>query len=92
ETFCWILAEIMSVEGGANGWCYLSCFKCAKKVVDVKNGYQCIRCKRITVDPTLRYKLHAIVTDGTGCLNLMIWNDEAKQIIGQSAKEVRDSE
>ncbi|MED6227371.1 hypothetical protein PIB30_112847, partial [Stylosanthes scabra] len=20
ETFCWILAEIMSVEGGANGW------------------------------------------------------------------------
>ncbi|MED6121415.1 hypothetical protein PIB30_029902 [Stylosanthes scabra] len=40
----------------------------------------------------IMYRLHLIVADGTGCLNLMMWNDEAKLIIGQSAKEVVDSE
>ncbi|MED6146885.1 hypothetical protein PIB30_038934 [Stylosanthes scabra] len=65
ETSCWILAEIVSVEGGPNGWCYLSCFNCVKKVVEVKNGYQCPKCKRIIVDPTLRFRLHAIIIGQT---------------------------
>ncbi|MED6159660.1 hypothetical protein PIB30_117651 [Stylosanthes scabra] len=92
ETSCWILAKIMSVESTPNSWCYLSCHRCFKKVQEVKNGYQCLRCKRMIAEPSLRYRLHLIVADSTGCLNLMMWNDEAKLIIGKSAKEVIASE
>ncbi|MED6185154.1 hypothetical protein PIB30_054286 [Stylosanthes scabra] len=54
-TSCWILAKIISVEGGPTSWCYLSCHCCFKKVMEVKNGYQCIKCKRIILDPTFRW-------------------------------------
>ncbi|MED6182042.1 hypothetical protein PIB30_025118 [Stylosanthes scabra] len=33
-----------------------------------------------------------IVADRTGCLNLMVWNDEAKFFIGKSAKELTNSQ
>ncbi|MED6198954.1 hypothetical protein PIB30_071544 [Stylosanthes scabra] len=45
ETSCWILAHIVSVEAGANGWGYASCIKCPNKVKELKNGYQCDICK-----------------------------------------------
>ncbi|MED6210652.1 hypothetical protein PIB30_066211 [Stylosanthes scabra] len=68
-TSCWILAKILSVEGGPTSWCYLSCHNCYKKVIELKNGYECTKCKTIILDPTLptlRYRLHLIVADATG--------------------------
>ncbi|MED6181966.1 hypothetical protein PIB30_024439 [Stylosanthes scabra] len=38
---------------------------------------------------SFRYKLNIIVADGTGCLNLIVWNQERKLILGKSANEVR---
>ncbi|MED6172839.1 hypothetical protein PIB30_053683 [Stylosanthes scabra] len=84
-----VRTRIVSVEVGAHDWSYLSCNNCPKKVKEVKNGYQCGRCHRILTDPPVRYRLSIIVADGTGCLNLVLWIQEGKVIIGQSANDVR---
>ncbi|MED6154446.1 hypothetical protein PIB30_112644, partial [Stylosanthes scabra] len=89
EGECWILGSIVSVESGVHDWCYLACNNCPKKVIEVKNGYKCKKCFRILADPPVRYKLNIIVADGTGCLNLIVWNQEGKLILGKSANEVR---
>ncbi|XLR27620.1 hypothetical protein S83_055520 [Arachis hypogaea] len=36
------------------------------------------------------YRLHVIAVDGTGCIGLIIWNQEAKLVIGKSASEVKN--
>ncbi|XLT76320.1 hypothetical protein HN873_032594 [Arachis hypogaea] len=36
------------------------------------------------------YRLHVIAIDGTGCIGLIIWNQEAKVVVGKSASEVKD--
>ncbi|MED6112253.1 hypothetical protein PIB30_059988, partial [Stylosanthes scabra] len=89
EGECWILGNIVSVESGVHDWCYLACNNCPKKVIEVKNGYKCKKCLRILADPPVRYKLNIIVADGTGCLNLIVWSQEGKLILGKSANEVR---
>ncbi|QHO16909.1 uncharacterized protein DS421_10g307660 [Arachis hypogaea] len=37
-----------------------------------------------------RYRLQIIVTDGTGCLKLIVWNKEAEQMVGKSADKVNE--
>ncbi|QHO16435.1 uncharacterized protein DS421_10g303500 [Arachis hypogaea] len=37
-----------------------------------------------------RYRLNVVVTDGTGCINIMLWNQEAKIILGKSANDIMD--
>ncbi|KAL4294503.1 hypothetical protein AHAS_Ahas18G0234600 [Arachis hypogaea] len=38
----------------------------------------------------LEYRLNVVVTDGTRCINIMLWNQEAKIILGKSANDIRD--
>ncbi|MED6132158.1 hypothetical protein PIB30_016801 [Stylosanthes scabra] len=52
-----------------------------------------IKCRRIIVEPNMvSSSFDRIVANRTGCLNLMVWNDEAKFFIGKSAKELTDSQ
>ncbi|XLU52443.1 hypothetical protein S245_047091, partial [Arachis hypogaea] len=37
-----------------------------------------------------QYRLNVVVTDGTGCINIMLWNQEAKIILEKSANDIRD--
>ncbi|XP_052116605.1 uncharacterized protein LOC110280175 [Arachis duranensis] len=37
-----------------------------------------------------RYRLQVIVTDGSGCLNLLVWNKEAEQMIEKAAEKVKE--
>ncbi|XLT91556.1 hypothetical protein HN873_013231 [Arachis hypogaea] len=47
--------------------------------------------KRITLQlEDLEYRLQIIVTDGTRCLKLIVWNKEAEQMVGKSADKVNE--
>ncbi|XLU75564.1 hypothetical protein S245_034617, partial [Arachis hypogaea] len=47
--------------------------------------------KRIALQlEDLEYRLQIIVTDGTGCLKLIVWNKEAEQMVGKSADKVNE--
>ncbi|KAL4313602.1 hypothetical protein AHAS_Ahas15G0001500 [Arachis hypogaea] len=37
-----------------------------------------------------RYRLHVITIDGTEYIDLIIWNQETKLVVGKSASEVKD--
>ncbi|RYQ95721.1 hypothetical protein Ahy_B08g091068 [Arachis hypogaea] len=63
---------------------------CPKKVVESKDRYWCDHCRRVGFKAMLRYRLQIIVTDGTGCLKLIVWNKEAEQMVGKPADKVNE--
>ncbi|XLR04911.1 hypothetical protein S83_071109, partial [Arachis hypogaea] len=47
--------------------------------------------KRITLQlEDLEYRLQIIVTDGTECLKLIVWNKESEQMVGKPADKVNE--
>ncbi|RYQ85501.1 hypothetical protein Ahy_B10g105071 [Arachis hypogaea] len=78
-----IIANIVCLEVGKDDWCYTSCKTCSKKVVESKD--RCVGFKAM-----LRYRLQIIVTDGTECLKLIVWNKESEQMVGKPADKVNE--
>ncbi|XP_057745369.1 uncharacterized protein LOC130963253 [Arachis stenosperma] len=74
ESTCWVVGTIVSIEHGVRDWCYASCGFCPRKVQVNKD----------------RYRLNTIITDGTGCIKIIIWNYEARVMIGKTANEIMD--
>ncbi|RYR14731.1 hypothetical protein Ahy_B04g071419 [Arachis hypogaea] len=37
-----------------------------------------------------QYQLIVVITDGTGCINIMLWNEAVKMILGKTANDIRD--
>ncbi|XLR60329.1 hypothetical protein S83_011001 [Arachis hypogaea] len=74
EGSTWVLASIVSVDVGT-----ASCKSCPKKVVENcrKGRYFCDHCQKVGFNAPLRYRLNVIVIDETGCINIMLWNQEA---------------
>ncbi|RYR63639.1 hypothetical protein Ahy_A04g021418 [Arachis hypogaea] len=64
EGSTWVLASIVSVDVGT-----ASCKSCPKKVVE--------NCRKVGFNAPFRYRLNVIVIDETGCINIMLWNQEA---------------
>ncbi|XP_019241683.1 PREDICTED: replication protein A 70 kDa DNA-binding subunit B-like [Nicotiana attenuata] len=90
ESSCWIAAELVSLELD-RGWSYLACNKCSRKVDKVENKYICKKCNEDQFSCTHRYRLQVRVMDGTAFISLLLWNREAMQLIGRSAKELKES-
>ncbi|RYR35222.1 hypothetical protein Ahy_A10g050363 [Arachis hypogaea] len=90
EVSTWVLATIVSVDVGTRDWYYASCKNCPRKVVENKGRYYCEHCRKVGFNAPLRYRLNVVVTDGTGCINKMLWNQEAKIILEKSANDIRD--
>ncbi|RYR14642.1 hypothetical protein Ahy_B04g071298 [Arachis hypogaea] len=90
KTSCWILVTVVSIEVGGSDWYYASCKSCPRKVKENKGHYLYKHCGKVGFNAPLRYRLHIIATDGTGCIGLIIWNQEAKLVVGKSASEVKD--
>ncbi|QHN92070.1 Putative single-stranded DNA binding protein [Arachis hypogaea] len=38
----------------------------------------------------LRYRLQVIVTDGSGCMKLLLWNKEAEQMVQKVAEKIKE--
>ncbi|MED6167437.1 hypothetical protein PIB30_002922 [Stylosanthes scabra] len=54
ETRCWVLAEVVSIEAGAEDWCYATCNDCKTKLEQIKSHYVCDDCGRGFNKPPLR--------------------------------------
>ncbi|OIT32683.1 hypothetical protein A4A49_65394, partial [Nicotiana attenuata] len=67
-----------------------ACNKCSRKVEKVGNRYFCAKCNEEESSVTHRYRLQVRVMDGTAFISLFLWNREAMQLIGKSAKEHKE--
>ncbi|XLR52100.1 hypothetical protein HN51_002823 [Arachis hypogaea] len=74
KTSCWIVGNVVSIEVGKDEWSYISCKTCLKKVVENKD----------------RYQLQIIVTNGSSCMKLLLWNKEAEKMVGKVAVKVKE--
>nr|XP_025692857.1 uncharacterized protein LOC112795120 [Arachis hypogaea] len=79
KTSCWILATVVSIEVGGCDWYYASCKSCPKKMKENKGRYLCKHCGKVGFNAPLRYRLHVIASGGTGCIGLIIWNQERRE-------------
>nr|XP_016509097.1 PREDICTED: replication protein A 70 kDa DNA-binding subunit A-like isoform X3 [Nicotiana tabacum] len=89
ESSYWIAAKLVNLELD-RGWSYLACNKCSRKVEKVGNKYFCAKCNEEESSVTHRYRLQVRVMDGTAFISLLLWNREAMQLIGKSAKELKE--
>ncbi|MED6215773.1 hypothetical protein PIB30_117364 [Stylosanthes scabra] len=92
EKHCWVMGKMVSFDCEVKGWYYASCRNCYKKVDDSKNVYKCTTCGQIGSKPMLKYRLNVIITDGTGCITVLLWNSETTTVLGKTARDVKDSE
>ncbi|KAL4293852.1 hypothetical protein AHAS_Ahas18G0169500 [Arachis hypogaea] len=90
EASCWIIATVVSIEVGGNDWYYDLCKSSPRKVKENKGCYSCEHCGKVGFNAPLRYHLHVITTDGTVCIGLIIWKQEAKLGVGKFARKVKD--
>ncbi|CAL4958070.1 unnamed protein product [Urochloa decumbens] len=70
------------------GWFYWSCFHC-KRSIGVVDGIfsSCIHGCPKDPPPFRRYKLNAVMEDATGTMDVMIFDDQARQLLGAAAEE-----
>ncbi|XLT46976.1 hypothetical protein HN873_039580 [Arachis hypogaea] len=81
---------VVSIDVGGSDWYYASCKSCPRKLKENKGRYLCEHSGNVGFNSPLRYRLHVIAADGTGYIGLIIWNQEAKLVVGKSASEVKD--
>ncbi|KAM3376009.1 hypothetical protein P3S68_014723 [Capsicum galapagoense] len=72
-----------------NGWSYMGCKKCPKKVAKIRNKFHCKKCDCLDHFPAHRYKLQVRVMDGTGFVSLLLWDRDAAKLIGKSATQLK---
>ncbi|XP_070014818.1 uncharacterized protein [Nicotiana sylvestris] len=64
--------------------------QCSRKVDKVGNKYFCKKYNKEEFSFTRRYRLQVRVMDRTAFISLLLWNREAMQLIGKSAKELKE--
>ncbi|CAM0957545.1 unnamed protein product [Alopecurus aequalis] len=70
------------------GWWYLSCSHCRCSISMNGNEFRCFRCEQNDLPPVPMYKLNVEVEDSTGTLNLVIFGEEARQLVGVAAEDL----
>uniref|UniRef100_A0A8R7PNS3 Replication factor A C-terminal domain-containing protein n=1 Tax=Triticum urartu TaxID=4572 RepID=A0A8R7PNS3_TRIUA len=73
------------------GWYYVGCFHCRQSIGGDGSEFFCSRCDPVNKKrkrPDLLYKLNAVVEDDTGTMNLMIFAEEARGLVGITAEEL----
>ncbi|XP_057734140.1 uncharacterized protein LOC130949435 [Arachis stenosperma] len=73
----WITGTIVAINAGKKDWYYKSCRNCPKKVdTPIGNRYECDKCGHTHGSAALRFKVEVMVYDGTGSINLLLWDRE----------------
>ncbi|XP_056688777.1 replication protein A 70 kDa DNA-binding subunit C-like [Spinacia oleracea] len=70
---------------GENSWYYISCPGCKRRITPRKTDFWCIPCEKKTERPIPRYRLEFGVLDHSGSTIFVIFDEEAKKLIGQDA-------
>ncbi|XP_047264098.1 uncharacterized protein LOC107865551 [Capsicum annuum] len=82
EASYWIAAKIVCFDLD-HGWSYMTCNKCIIKVEQDENSF-------FVQNAIQRYRLQVRVMDETGLITLLLWNREAVQLMGKTAKELKE--
>ncbi|KAK9672565.1 hypothetical protein RND81_12G108700 [Saponaria officinalis] len=68
-------------------WRYLSCTTCKSGLNEER---KCHKCNNKIDYPTQRYRIMAIISDGTAAVNIVIFNKEAEKVIGKPIGKLLD--
>ncbi|KAM0923440.1 hypothetical protein ACQ4PT_005536 [Festuca glaucescens] len=85
-------ASIIKIDC-AKGWSYHGCFHCRRSISGDGSEFWCNRCDSVNKKrkgPVWWYKLDAVVENATGTMNLMIFAEEAQELIGVAAEDLFD--
>ncbi|XP_049365204.1 uncharacterized protein LOC125830030 [Solanum verrucosum] len=89
ESSFWIAAKIVCLELD-HGWSYLACNNCITKVDTEGTKYYCKKCNSEVKYVIHRYRLQLSVMDGTAFISILLWNKETIQLLGKTAKELKE--
>ncbi|XP_021741455.1 replication protein A 70 kDa DNA-binding subunit D-like [Chenopodium quinoa] len=68
-----------------NSWYYILCPTCKRRITPRKTDFWCIPCEKQIERPTPRYRLELSVIDHSGSTIFVVFDEEAKKLIGQDA-------
>ncbi|KAM3361985.1 hypothetical protein P3S68_016839 [Capsicum galapagoense] len=89
EASYWIAAKIVCFDLD-HGWSYMGCNKCIIKVEQDGNSFFFIQNAIQRQKMNFRYRLQVRVMDRTGLITLLLWSREAVQLMGKTAKELKE--
>ncbi|XP_042067287.1 uncharacterized protein LOC121810593 [Salvia splendens] len=85
----WICGRIEDVECHYGQWSYMACKQCVKKVVKVKNGFNCEECDNSDGIAIPRFRFIVNVVDGSSNASLLLWDRECVQLLGKKVDEIQ---
>ncbi|QHO12363.1 Replication protein A 70 kDa DNA-binding subunit A [Arachis hypogaea] len=72
-----------------NDWFYKACRRCPKKVeTPIGDRYECGKCGHTHGAAAIRYKVEVMVYDGSGSINLLLWDRETTQLCGKQVDKI----
>ncbi|XP_052177583.1 uncharacterized protein LOC127791644 [Diospyros lotus] len=86
--YVWVPCVISAIIP-ERGWYFMSCKKCVRKLKEEDGKCYCIHCKEYC-NGEIRYKLNINVVDGTECVTLLLWDTQSRELIGKTARELKD--
>ncbi|XLU34536.1 hypothetical protein S245_070602, partial [Arachis hypogaea] len=88
-TFSKIVETIYVSVKRKNDWFYKACRRCPKKVeTPIGDRYECGKCGHTHGAAAIRYKVEVMVYDGSGSINLLLWDRETTQLCGKQADKI----
>ncbi|CAH9130022.1 unnamed protein product [Cuscuta epithymum] len=82
----WISGEIIDIDLG-EGWWYLACKECARKVAPKCGRFACLNPNCKTNEAVMRYKLKIRVMDKSGNAALILWDNASQELLGKKVAQ-----
>ncbi|XP_074318351.1 replication protein A 70 kDa DNA-binding subunit A-like [Silene latifolia] len=91
DLICYCTAKVKCIPR-EKPWNYQSCFGCTSKPRHRASGLWCDTCKKPSETQTIRYRIELKVQNDTSTTSFVIFDKEAKKLIGQDALTLFDSQ
>ncbi|XP_074318341.1 uncharacterized protein LOC141655148 [Silene latifolia] len=91
DLICYRTAKVKCIPR-EKPWNYQSYFGCTSKPRHKASGLWCDTCKKPSETQTIRYRIELKVQDDTSTTSFVIFDKEAKKLIGQDALTLFDSQ
>ncbi|XP_062143870.1 uncharacterized protein LOC133851452 [Alnus glutinosa] len=89
EIFYTCLCKVERIDN-KYGWYYIGCITCKTKVKFKEGIFWCERCQAEPKFSVPRYRIQIEVSDTTDSTRFIIFDKDAEQLIGKTAKELAD--
>ncbi|MCI24420.1 replication factor-a protein 1 (Rpa1) family protein, partial [Trifolium medium] len=84
ETFCVTVVTTSHLKVSNQGWYFLGCHECPRKVEAKGGQYECIK-KHKTDNPLIKYKVDVEVFDGDETAKFVFWDNPLDDLLGMTA-------